>query len=177
MVGVNTVVADDPRLTARCCGGRGGIVRKQPLRVIVDGKGRTPLNSRILSEPGKTLLVLGRKASSEEKEALTKLGAEVIELPVEGEWVDLKRLLKVLGEREITSLLVEGGGTLLGSLFDERLVDKVIAFIAPTIIGGKMAKVAVGGRGVEKLVDSIKLKRVNVEKSGEDTMISGYVRE
>ena len=74
-------------------------------------------------------------------------------------------------------MLVEGGGTLLGSLFDERLVDKVIAFIAPTIIGGKEAKLAVGGRGVENLVDSIRLKRVTVEKSGEDVMVSGYTRE
>jgi len=88
----------------------------------------------------------------------------------------VKRLLKTLGEREITSVLVEGGGTLLGSLFDYRLVDKVVAFIAPIIIGGKEAKTAVAGKGVDKVVDSIRLERVSLEKFGDDLMVSGYVK-
>jgi len=177
MVGINTVLADDPHLTARCCGGRGGMVRKQPLRVIVDGKGRTPLHSHIFSEPGKTLMALGKIAKAEETAPFIQSGAEVVELPGEREQVDLEKLLGVLGDWEITSLLVEGGGTLLGSLFDKGLIDKVIAFIAPIIIGGEMAKMAVGGRGVDMLVDSIRLKRVSVERSGEDIMVSGYIRE
>jgi len=176
MAGVNTILADDPQLTARCCGGRGGIARKQPLRVIVDGKGRTPLSAQIFSEPGKTLLALGRAIKPEEKAAFTQAGAELVELPSAGELVDLERLLKALGEREITSVLVEGGGILLGSLFDCGLVDKVIAFIAPIIIGGKEAKVAVSGKGVDKVIDSIRLERIKVEKFGEDLMVSGYVR-
>jgi len=85
-------------------------------------------------------------------------------------------LLKALGEREITSVLVEGGGILLGSLFDCGLVDKVIAFIAPIIIGGKEAKTAVSGKGADKVIDSIRLERISVEKFGEDLMVSGYVR-
>ncbi len=176
MAGVNTILADDPHLTARCCGGRGGIARKQPLRVIVDGKGRTPLNAQIFSEPGKTLLALGRLVTPEDKAAFTQAGAELIELPSAGKPVDLEKLLKALGEREITSVLVEGGGILLGSLFDGGLVDKVIAFIAPIIIGGQEAKTAVSGKGVDKVVDSIRLERVSVEKFGEDLMVSGYVR-
>jgi len=176
MAGVNTILADDPQLTARCCGGRGGIARKQPLRVIVDGKGRTPLSAQIFSEPGKTLLALGKVVKSEEKAAFTQAGAELIELPSAGELVDLERLLKALGEREITSVLVEGGGILLGSLFDCGLVDKVIAFIAPIIIGGKEAKTAVSGKGADKVIDSIRLERISVEKFGEDLMVSGYVR-
>jgi len=71
---------------------------------------------------------------------------------------------------------VEGGGAILGSLFDYRLVDKVIAFIAPIIIGGEEAKTAVGGKGVSKMVDSLRLERVKVEKFGEDLMVSGYVK-
>jgi len=71
--------------------------------------------------------------------------------------------------------LVEGGGILLGPLFDCGLVDKVIAFIAPIIIGGKEAKTPVGGRGVDKVIDSFRLERVSLEKLGEDLMISGYV--
>jgi len=81
-----------------------------------------------------------------------------------------------LGEREITSILVEGGGILLGSLFDQKLVDKVIAFIAPIIIGGEEAKTAVAGKGVDKVMDAIELERISVEKFGEDLMISGYVK-
>jgi len=177
MAGVNTVLVDDPRLTARCCGGRGGTAKKQPLRVIVDGKGRTPLTAQLFSEPGKALLALGKSATIEEKTALAQIGAELLELPTEEGLVDLKGLLKALGEREITSVLVEGGGTLLGSLFDHGLVDKVVAFIAPIIIGGKEAKTAVGGKGVSKVAESLKLKRIKVERFGQDLMVSGYVKE
>jgi len=176
MAGVNTVLADDPQLTARSGGGRGGAARVQPLRVIVDSKGRTPLTAQVFSQPGKTLLAVGRSITPEEKTALTQTGVEIVELPSEEGRVDVKRLLKTLGEREITSVLVEGGGTLLGSLFDYRLVDRVIAFIAPIIIGGKEAKTAVAGKGVDKVVDSIRLERVSLEKFGDDLMVSGYVK-
>jgi len=176
MAGVNTVLIDDPRLTSRCSG-RGGTARKQPLRVIVDGKGHTPLTARVFSEPGKTLVALGRLVTPEEKAAFAQVGAELVELPSAGRLVDLERLLKALGERGITSVLVEGGETLLGSLFDCGLVDKVIAFVAPIIIGGKEAKTAVGGNGVDKVVDSFRLKRIRLEKFGDDLMVSGYVKE
>ena len=175
MAGVNTVLADDPHLTTRCCGGKGGTARKQPLRVIVDGKGRTPLTARVFTEPGKTLLALGRAATAEEKAAYAQAGAEILELPAAEGLVDLERLLIALGKREITSVLVEGGGILIGSLFDHGLVDKVIAFIAPIIIGGAEAKTAVAGKGVDRLADSLRLERVRVEKVGDDLMVSGYV--
>jgi len=126
MAGVNTVLVDDPHLTARSCGGSGGTARKQPLRVIVDSKGRTPLTAQLFSEPGKTLLALGKFVTLEEKATFAQVGAELLELPSEGGLVDLEKLLKALGEREITSVLVEGGGILLGSLFDCKFVDKVI---------------------------------------------------
>jgi len=174
MTGVNTILIDDPRLTYRCSG-KGGTARKQPLRVIVDGRGHTPLTARLFTEPGETLVALGKTVSAEEKAAFAQAGAELLELPsVEG-LVDLEQLLKALGEREITNVLVEGGETLLGSLFDAGFVDKVITFIAPIIIGGKEAKTPVGGNGVDKLVDSFRLSRVSVEKFGDDLMVCGYV--
>ncbi len=175
MAGVNTVLADDPHLTTRCSGGRGGTARKQPLRVIVDGEGRTPLTARIFKEPGETLLALGRTATPEERAAFAQAGAEILELPTAEGLVDLEKLLRALGEREITSVLVEGGGILFGSLFDRRLVDKVIAFVAPIIIGGAEARTAVAGGGVDKVADSFRLGRVRVEKLGDDLMVSGYV--
>jgi len=174
MAGANTVIADDPHLTCRY-GGKGGQAKKQPLRVIVDGRGRTPSVAQVFNEPGKVLLALGKSVEPEKKKAFAQVGAELLELPSEDGPVDLERLLKVLGEREITSVLVEGGGILLGSLFDYRLVDKVIAFIAPIIIGGEKAKTAVAGTGVDKVIDALKLERVKVERFGEDLMISGYV--
>jgi diaminohydroxyphosphoribosylaminopyrimidine deaminase/5-amino-6-(5-phosphoribosylamino)uracil reductase len=175
MAGVNTVLTDDPRLTARCCGS-GGMLKKQPTRVIVDSKGRTPLNAQVFTEPGKAIVVLGRLASAEERESFAQVGAELLELPSAEGWVDLERLLRVLGERQITSVLVEGGGILFGSLFDGGLVDKVIAFIAPIIIGGREAVTAVAGWGIDRVADSLKLERVSVERFGEDLMVSGYVR-
>ena len=174
MTGINTVLIDNPRLTTRC-GANGGTARKQPLRVIVDGKGRTPLTARVFSEPGKTLVALGKHAGREEKAAFAKVGAEVLEVPSAEGRVDLEKLLKALGEWGITSVLVEGGEILLGSLFDLGLVDKVIAFIAPIIIGGSEAKTAVGGNGVDRVADSFRLERVSVQRLGEDVVVSGYV--
>jgi diaminohydroxyphosphoribosylaminopyrimidine deaminase/5-amino-6-(5-phosphoribosylamino)uracil reductase len=175
MAGINTVLADNPHLTARCCGGRGGTVKEQPLRVIVDGKGRTPLTAHIFNEPGETLLALGRQIKPGEAEAFAKSGAELLELPLTEGYVDVEKLLKALGERGITSVLVEGGSILLGSMFDQGLVDKVVVFVAPIIIGGGEAKTAVAGTGVDKVIDSFKLKRVNVRRFGQDIMVSGYV--
>ena len=174
MAGVNTVLADNPHLTTRCGAGKGGTARKQPLRVIVDSKGRTSLTAQVFKEPGKTLVALAKTATPEEKAAFARVGAELLELPSEQEGVDLEGLLKALGKRQVASVLVEGGSTLLGSLFDCGLVDKVIAFIAPVIIGGEKAKTAVGGKGFDKLADSLKLKRVSVERLDTDLMITGY---
>jgi diaminohydroxyphosphoribosylaminopyrimidine deaminase/5-amino-6-(5-phosphoribosylamino)uracil reductase len=175
MAGANTVIADNPRLTCRYAG-KGGEARKQPLRVIIDGKGRTSSIAQVFNESGKAILALGKSVEPEKKKTFTRVGAEILELPSEEGLVDLEKLLKILGEREITSVLVEGGGILLGSLFDRRLVDRVIAFIAPIIIGGEKAKTAVAGKGVDKVMDAFKLERVKVERFGEDLMVSGYVR-
>ena len=174
MAGVNTILVDDPRLTARC-GGKGGKTIRQPLRVIVDSRGRTPPTARVFGEPGRTVLALGRVIKPERKAIFTQVGAELLELPSEEGRVDLEKLLKTLGEWGITSVLVEGGGILLGSLFDGGLVDRVVVFIAPIIIGGREARTAVSGKGVDKVVDSLKLERVSVERYDEDLMVCGYV--
>lgn len=174
MAGVNTVLTDDPQLTARLHA-IGGTYHKQPLRVIIDGVGRTPLTARIFEKPGKTLVALAG-ASEERKTGFKGVGAEVLELPSsEKGMVDLGKLIKVLGKREITCVLVEGGGILLGSLFDWGLVDKVIAFITPIIIGGRDAKPAVAGEGVNLLSEAIKLDRITVQSLGEDLVVTGYV--
>ena len=173
MTGANTVIVDNPRLTCRY-GGIGGEVKKQPLRVIVDGKGRTPPSSRIFSETGNVLVMIGNSVDKAKKKALIDAGAELLEIPDDERPLNLQTLLKSLGEREITSVLVEGGGVLMGSMFDQKLVDKVVAFIAPVIIGGDKAISAVAGIGVDKMVDAIRLQNVTIEKFGDDLMVSGY---
>ena len=175
MAGVGTVLADNPRLTARGCSGRGGTSHKQPMRVIVDTNGRTPLDACLFAEPGKTLMALGHTVPESRLEAYRKVGAEVVQFPGKDNRVDLQSLLRFLGERQVTSLLVEGGGTLLGSLFDQGLVDKVIAIVAPMIIGGAMAKTPVAGDGVEKISQALRLENVRVTQFNDDTVISGYV--
>jgi diaminohydroxyphosphoribosylaminopyrimidine deaminase/5-amino-6-(5-phosphoribosylamino)uracil reductase len=175
MAGVNTLLADNPQLTTRCSGGKGGVARKQPLRVIVDGQGRTPLDSRVFDEPGKTLLVVGHRLGPKQRAAFTEAGAEVMEPPEDAKKVDLELLLRDLAKRDITSVIVEGGGILLGSLFDQGLVDKVIAFVATIIIGGVGAKTAVAGEGVSSVAESLRLEKVQVVRLGDDIMVSGYV--
>ena len=175
MVGANTVVADDPQLTARGASGKGGKTKLQPLRVIVDGRGRTPLSARIFKEPGKTLVAVAAPFNARAVKRFGKTDAEIVKLPAKKGVIDLKELLSILGKREVTSVLVEGGSSLFGSLFDSGLVDKVLAFVSPIIIGGDEAVGAVGGTGARKIADALQLKRVKMLEFGDDVLISGYV--
>jgi len=172
MVGINTVMADDPQLTAR--DERGDPRDRQPLRVIVDSHGRIPIGSRLMSEPGQTLVAVA-EVSAELRRRLVNAGVQVVDAPGEDGSVDLAALMGRLGaEMSITSLCVEGGATLLGSMFDLGLVDKVIAYIAPTIIGGRDAPTPVGGKGFERMADTLRLDRVRWDRFGRDMAITGY---
>jgi diaminohydroxyphosphoribosylaminopyrimidine deaminase/5-amino-6-(5-phosphoribosylamino)uracil reductase len=177
MIGVNTVVVDDPRLTARGCGGKGGMRKMQPLRLIIDSKGRVPLNARIFEQPGEVLLAVVEPLDPKKREQFSQAGIKVLELPSKEGLVDIEELLKVLGKREVVSILVEGGGKLLGSLFDHHLIDKVLAFISPIIIGGKGAMSAVGGDGVTSIAEALRLNEVKIESFGDDILVSGYVEK
>jgi diaminohydroxyphosphoribosylaminopyrimidine deaminase/5-amino-6-(5-phosphoribosylamino)uracil reductase len=176
MVGVNTIVADNPRLTAKGCGGRGGIGKMQPLRLVVDSKGKIPLNAHIFEPPGEALIAVAAPFASVKKEKFVEAGAKVLELPAREGSVDIIELLKLLGKREIVTILVEGGGKLLGSLFDHHLVDKVLAFISPIIIGGCEA-VSVGGDGVDNIAKAYRLSRIATKNFGDDILISGYIEK
>jgi len=143
--------------------------------VIVDGRGWTPISARVFEEPGKTLVAVAKPFSVKKAEDFRKAGAEIVELPAKEGIIDLQELLNVLGKREVASVLVEGGSGLFGSLFDRGLVDKVLAFISPIIIGGNEAKSAVGGNGVNKVADALHLNRVKIIEFGDDLLISGYV--
>ncbi len=171
MVGIGTVLADDPLLTAR--DENDVPLSKQPLRVIVDSRLRISPAARLFSQPGPVLIAAGHpdpKAVSEIK----ALGVDVALLPAEDERVDLEGLLCLLAERQVTSLMVEGGSELLGSFFDRNLVDKVAVCIAPVIIGGAAAKPSVGGHGSNTLAEAYRLRNVEVEPIGDDLIVTGY---
>jgi diaminohydroxyphosphoribosylaminopyrimidine deaminase/5-amino-6-(5-phosphoribosylamino)uracil reductase len=172
MVGINTVLTDDSKLTSRNLSG--GNQEHQPLRVVVDSRCRIPPSASMLKEPGHTLVAATNISAIDQKQA-EDAGAEILQVPSENGRVDLVSLMKQLGARDITSVIVEGGGTLIGALFDKGLVDKVIAFIAPTVIGGISAPSAVMGLGIEHLIDATRLEHVEVEILGQDILISGYV--
>jgi len=177
MAGINTVLKDNPHLTVRCGAGRGGTPHQQPTRIIIDSYGRTPLDAQILHEAGDTIIAIGQDVSSDRKASLKNEGAVLIELPAINGYVDLELLLEKLGKLQITSIMVEGGSSILGSMFDHHLVDKVVAFIAPIIIGGQEAKTPVGGIGVDKISWAPRLQNINIERFEDDVMIKGYLRK
>jgi diaminohydroxyphosphoribosylaminopyrimidine deaminase/5-amino-6-(5-phosphoribosylamino)uracil reductase len=173
MCGVNNVLLDDPQLTARP-GGEPS--ERQPLRIVADSRGRTPLDARVLGAGGKTLIATTDDSPKEWRRAVEALGAEAAVLPPDTSGrVDMEALVRTLGARDVTSLLVEGGGVLHASVFAAGLVDKVHAIIAPKIVGGS-AYPAVAGEGVAHMSDALRLDDVEVERLGDDVAIVGYVR-
>jgi diaminohydroxyphosphoribosylaminopyrimidine deaminase/5-amino-6-(5-phosphoribosylamino)uracil reductase len=173
MVGINTLLADDPQLTARDDDGQP--LERQPLRVALDSRCRTPAAARMLQEPGTTLIVTSAAAPGGDRERLQQAGAEVLTVPLrEPGRLEMGEVLAELGRRGVVSLLVEGGGITLGSLFDERLVDKVKVFVAPVIIGGMQAASPIEGRGPEFMSQAWRIKRVEMRQIGPDWLITGY---
>jgi len=173
LVGVNTVIADDPLLTARPGGQE---AQHQPWRIVVDSRGRTPLQARLLKQRGRTIIATTEAIPQERARQLEGAGAEVWRLPAREERVALEALMAELRRKDVTSVLAEGGGAVAGSLFDLGLVDKVVAFIAPIIIGGAEATPAVAGRGVEVVARALRLREVEVERLEEDLLVTGYTK-
>lgn len=171
MVGIGTALADDPQLTAR--DSRGSPLPRQPTRVVLDSSGRLPTTARMLAEPGETIVAVA-DAPDEHLLGLERAGARVVRAPSPSGAVDPAALLAELGRGDTTSVLVEGGGEVLGSLFDAGLVDKVVAFVAPTIIGGAGAPSPVAGAGTERIADASRLTRVRTLRLGRDVAIIGY---
>jgi diaminohydroxyphosphoribosylaminopyrimidine deaminase/5-amino-6-(5-phosphoribosylamino)uracil reductase len=171
LAGSSTVVVDDPLLTARP-GGKDA--ERQPLRVVVDSRGRTPPMARVLGGPAQTLVATVESAPESWRSSLRAAGAEVLELPNESGRVDLAAMLRELAGRDVLSLLVEGGGVILGSFFDHGLVDKVHAVIAPIVVGAEDAPAAVAGRGAYRMADALRLRDITIDRLGEDLLVTGY---
>ena len=172
LVGINTVLTDDPALTARFEGGR------SPLRVVVDSDLRIPADSarraRQTNGTGAALVATTERANPERMTRLRASGVDVAIVDQGPGGVDLRALMALLGSRDVISVLVEGGAGVLGSAFDAGIVDKVVAMLAPRIIGGAGAPGAVGGAGVASLAASPLLADVSVETAGPDLIVTGY---
>ncbi len=175
MVGIHTVLRDDPLLTARCEGEE----PQNPVRIIVDSRGRIPEDSKVISmsavSGSKTILATTSQITPAKERVLRAKGVSIIKADGDDGRVDLGRLMKELAEMEIDSVLLEGGGTLNASALEVGIVDKVMFFVAPKIMGGTSALTAVEGCGRELVKDSIVLKEVTVEPVAEDILIQGYL--
>jgi diaminohydroxyphosphoribosylaminopyrimidine deaminase/5-amino-6-(5-phosphoribosylamino)uracil reductase len=171
VVGIGTVLADDPALTCRLRGYAG----PQPLRVVVDSAARTPAAATVLDDAAPTLIVTTTKASEEAVEALRARGAEVARIPSADGRVDLAALLRELGDREITDVLVEGGPTLVGELVERRLVDRYVFYIAPKLLG-QVGLSAIAGLVAPNIADARELTITSVRRTGADVKIEARPR-
>ncbi len=168
MVGINTVIEDDPRLTVhKITSGKS----ENPLRVVTDSAARTPLNSRILNNEASTLIAVSQNASKEKIKALMDIGENVEVILAGKNRVDLTLLMNELAQRGIRSLLLEGGSTLNFSMLQAGLVDEVRVCVAPMIAGGVKAKTLAGGEGVDYMKDAFKLELKKNYKLGKDFIL------
>lgn len=172
LVGIGTVLADDPQLTVRLLKGR------DPLRVIIDSRLRTPLTARVLTEGAAagTLIATTTTVDQSRAREIQNLGVEILRLPVahSGAGIDIVRLLDELGYRGIASVLVEGGKGIITSLLAARVVDRLIVVIAPKIIG--QGTEAIGNLGIDKLSDAITFSAVKIRRLGDDVLFDGRLK-
>ncbi|MFA0752510.1 MAG: hypothetical protein IMHGJWDQ_000264 [Candidatus Fervidibacter sp.] len=173
MVGVGTVLADDPQLTVRLVRGKG----KQPVRVVVDSLARTPPTAKVIrAAETPCIIAVTEKAPESRVRKLRHVGAQVWRLPPDKQGrVSLPELLKKLAERDIVSVLVEGGSELAGSLVAQRLIDRVVFFIAPVLLGGNKAVPAIGGEGIANLDEALRLKDARWRRLGQDWLLTAKV--
>jgi diaminohydroxyphosphoribosylaminopyrimidine deaminase/5-amino-6-(5-phosphoribosylamino)uracil reductase len=180
LVGVNTVLADDPRLTVRkqkAGGGRTRLGGKSWRRIILDSTARTPLEAHIISDEFAkwTTVVVTKNAPKARVLKLSKK-ANVLEAPIRKGKIDLSWLLRKLGSENVTSLLVEGGGEVNASFLLGGLAHRIAFFYAPKIVGGRLAPKAVGGSGVERLTEALTLRNVEWKRLGPDLLLTARLK-
>ena len=172
MVGIGTVIADDPQLTCRLKRGKG----RNPHRIIVDTHLRMPENSRLLKDDShaKNYIITGDNIDPQLIKRIERGNTSIIKCPVRNNQIDLNAMLEILGKKSITSILFEGGSRMMGSMVRERLIDKFLIFKAPKLLGGNDGIPMSQGRGPLYMSDSLGLKNIKVKKYGDDILISGY---
>ena len=170
MVGVNTIIKDDPRLTLR-------VGKKKLTRIILDSRLRTPLDARIFADSERSPIVIAAAegANQNKARALEKRGALVLSVKSRRDKVDIVQLLKILAEMGMMHILVEGGGELAASLIENGLADHLLFFIAPKIIGGRDAVTSVEGDGVDLVSGAVRVKGIKLRRFGEDILVEGDI--
>ena len=166
MVGSATVLADDPALTTRL-----SVPALQPVRIVVDSRLRVPESARVFDGEAPTIVLTTAQADRRKAERLRQIGVETI-VCGDGPKVDLRMAMKWLGEREIASVLLEGGGVLNGAMLEAGLVDRLILFYAPKLIGGDGLP-AFALAGPERMADALRLTDVRIERVGDDWCVTG----
>ncbi len=172
MVGVNTVLRDNPKLDA-------WFSKKHPVKIVIDSQLSTPEKANIFSGSSSPVIIATlatRSGQETENRKILEGKAKILEIKEKAGQINLKDMMKKLAGMGITSVLVEGGGMLIGSLFDDGLVDKIMFFLSPKIIGGKDAIGSVMGQGISRVERALKLKNVSLKRVGEDFLIEGYVK-
>jgi diaminohydroxyphosphoribosylaminopyrimidine deaminase / 5-amino-6-(5-phosphoribosylamino)uracil reductase len=172
--GIGTALADDPQLTARIEN-----VHRQPRRIVFDSEARLPLDSALISNPSDLPLtvVVSRAAPRLATDALEAAGAEVIVATGENEPARVRNALAQLGAEGMTSILLEGGPHLAGAFLDAGEVDEIRLFIAPVVVGGSNARDPLEGEGAERIAEAIRALRLDVERIGDDVLVSARMRE
>jgi diaminohydroxyphosphoribosylaminopyrimidine deaminase/5-amino-6-(5-phosphoribosylamino)uracil reductase len=171
MVGVNTVLRDNPSLNV-------WFSRKKLIKVIVDSNLSISEDSNIFAGDSQVIIITLPARPGQETENRKKLAAKarILEVKEKAGQINLRDALKKLAALHISNIIVEGGGTLIGSLFDERLVDRILFFISPKIIGGKDAVSSVMGSGAKRIDQAIKLSDLKIRRFGEDLLVSARVK-
>ena len=173
LVGIGTVLRDDPRLTARTGGDPVRLAARQPLRIVVDSRLRIPLKAAVLQQQqdAHTVIATTSAASPKKVELLRRRGIDVLILPRVGKRVSLPALWTRLGQLGVTNLVVEGGSDLNAAVLHAGLSQRLMCFVAPLLLGGQDAKGLVGGLSPRRLRDAVPLKNLRIEPVGRDMLI------
>ncbi len=171
VVGAGTALVDDPSLTVREPGYRG----RPPLRVLVDGRGRVPTTGDLFDRAAPTLVATTPLASDERRGEWARAGAELLVYEPEGTGVPLGELVRDLGKRDVQGLLLEGGPTLAFAAVEEGVVDRVILYLAPKLIGGEGSPTVLGGRGFAPIANAVGLRVRSFDRIGEDLRVEADV--
>lgn len=172
LVGINTVIKDNPMLDCRLENG------KNPIRIIVDTTLKIPIDSKIVSSSKsiRTIVVTTKNANRNVMKLLEDKGVEILTVNLKNNLVDLKEMINKLGELNIDSILIEGGSSLNFSAINENIVDKIQVYVAPIILGGESSKTPIGGQGVDDIKEAFKLHILEYKQVGSDILIEGYLK-
>jgi diaminohydroxyphosphoribosylaminopyrimidine deaminase/5-amino-6-(5-phosphoribosylamino)uracil reductase len=175
IVGVGTIIHDDPTLTARLSNRPLKLAPRQPLRVVLDSRLRTPPTATVCAkqDQARTLIATTSRASQSRHRPFERAGVEVVPCSAKNGRVSFPALMTMLGKRGITSVLIEGGSTVNAAALRENLVNHVVFYLAPTLMGGQDAKAVIGDRSPERLAQALPLHHVTVRRVGKDLVVEG----